>query len=502
MRSFTSLTLLSVIIPANPVHADFVLFSGIKFISESGKKIPAIIEGKINTNTGSAMLLVNHPAYGSFYLPKNECKVLKSENLVDKHRAELKKAAKQGELETLWNLARESVQYGIPANYFRAAELVLEKNPNHEEAKRAIRLMNEIDRELPESKDEETDHLKQSQITPPPGATFARSAHFLVLHDTKPTKIKAGKKILPPLIDQRLEALEQVYNSYFAFFWSRGYELPLPKRRLYVVLFSQERDFRQAARAIGIESASAVGFYSLERDVSYFFEFRGTPQFREAKKDVEDLRSIGKNKNVANRGDFNRLASALDVLMEDKCEKEDISVISHEAVHHLCAASGLMPNGHGTPNWAAEGIGTYFEASKATGWTGIGAVSDERLAFYRASSPAVRSKGGIEFVVSNDIFDLAKGDGGIFAAYGHSWAFTHFLMEKHFDRLMKYYKRFADGPKVGFVRLKRDVYLKHFDACFPRSERKELQAQFDRYMSNIKSDLEKTGSNISLFDLN
>jgi hypothetical protein len=293
-------------------------------------------------------------------------------------------------------------------------------------------------------------------------------------------------------VEQRLDTLEKVYRAFFAYFWSRGYEIEIPKERLFVVLYNRHSEFRQAADAISAP-ATAVGFYAPKRHVSYFFEFRGMEVMDKVKEATQKMRRIGNDRSVANRGDFIRMAKAFDALMEDYCEMQDLATISHEGVHHLCAASNLLPRDAGCPRWIWEGLGLCFETSKSTGWTGIGLVNDEQIAEFRNSANEVRQRGGINFIGTDGIFNQAGNDAAVFAAYSQSWAFTQFLMEKHFDKLMALCKRYQTAPRVGFVNVKPEVHQKYFDSVFPPSERDAIQNSFYSYMSGIKTELEKAG---------
>jgi hypothetical protein len=183
-------------------------------------------------------------------------------------------------------------------------------------------------------------------------------------------------------------------------------------------------------------------------------------------------------------------------MVEIMCEQQDVATISHEIVHQLGVNTGLTPSTKGYPLWAMEGLAQYFESPRNASWSGVGAINDESLEVYRKTSPQVISSGGISFVVSDGMFDSANRSNteSIVSAYAHAWALTHFLMENHFEDLMKLYKQYTYGPDliVGTA-LRPEVHRRHFDQVFKPENRKELQKNFDSYMRSMQTDLEKLG---------
>jgi hypothetical protein len=180
-------------------------------------------------------------------------------------------------------------------------------------------------------------------------------------------------------------------------------------------------------------------------------------------------------------------------MIEVARENQDIEVVTHEATHQMAGNTGLHPNNAAVPNWAAEGVATYFESPKEAAWAGIGVVNDRRLAWYRALERDTKHS-NIDFIVSNQIFMRAGSDIAVTAAYGQAWALTHFLMDRHFDKLMEYYKLAAKREFDESKKLDHKEYCKNcqsdFDTIFGE-DKTELTRQWRAYMDSLKTDLEK-----------
>jgi hypothetical protein len=477
--SFRLLGIITAAFLGSVAAADFVIF----MLSPS-KGLGVLLEGEVDTRNNAQLLTLRHKKYGEIILPRDQCKWFKAEDPRKKQAAALKAAAKTKDVDTLWRLAKDSIRRGNAGNYFRAAEIILEFDQEHKEAERANRLAALIDAEIPESKEEESKMRKDSKIEKK--VQFERSEHFLLMHDLSGSKRGLGKT---PRTAERLEVMEKVYKAFLAFFWSRGFELQPPKERLRVVLLEKEQDFKEFAASQDASSVSASGFFNLIDNVSYFYEHRGTPNYREMKSLTKELKDVGKERNVINRGDFVRLGKALDLMTEVWSEQDDIAVCSHEMTHQLAANTKLMPTNRGFPLWVAEGFACYFESPKDAQWSGIGAVNKERLAFYRKARRSNNSYCNVEAVVSDRIFLEARSFEERLNAYSVSWSLTHFLMEKHFDRLMAYYQKIAKLPPFEH-RLKPSDSASIFWSCFTGEQKQNLNAHWHAYMQGLKTDLE------------
>jgi hypothetical protein len=140
------------------------------------------------------------------------------------------------------------------------------------------------------------------------------------------------------------------------------------------------------------------------------------------------------------------------------------------------------------PSWVHEGLATYFECPADATWSGIGAVNEERLEWYKALAANQRDRSNIDFIVSDEIFDLAGSHASTLHAYGQAWALTHFMLERHFDKIFAYYKALGELPRD--LPLNPDFLKQLFNRVFGEN-RKELDQEWRLYMDSLKTDIDK-----------
>jgi len=182
-----------------------------------------------------------------------------------------------------------------------------------------------------------------------------------------------------------------------------------------------------------------------------------------------------------------RLADTLTLLVDIAREDSDIEVVSHEITHQMAGNTGLLPRHVRVPSWVHEGLATYFETPNGASWSGIGAVNNSRLELYRVLAPD-REHSNIDFIVGDQIFDYAATHAGTVHGYSQAWGLTHFLMEKHFDRFMAFYRRLGEMPPD--LILSAEALTELFDEAFEGHDRRELDAEWHRYMSRLRTDIE------------
>jgi hypothetical protein len=153
----------------------------------------------------------------------------------------------------------------------------------------------------------------------------------------------------------------------------------------------------------------------------------------------------------------------------------------------MAGNTGLLPRHVRVPSWVHEGLATFFEAPKGAAWSGIGAVNQSRLDWYRLLAPD-RVHSSLDFIVGDQIFDFAGNHVSKVAGYGQAWALTHFLMEKHFDRFLTFYRRLGEMPPD--LILSAEVVNAVFDESFRGIPRKSLESEWRAYMSTLRTDLE------------
>jgi hypothetical protein len=139
------------------------------------------------------------------------------------------------------------------------------------------------------------------------------------------------------------------------------------------------------------------------------------------------------------------------------------------------------------PRWVHEGLATYFETPNGATWGGVGAVNNSRLKLYRVLAPD-REHSNVDFIVGDQIFDFAASHGAVVHGYSQAWGLTHFLMEKHFDQFLSFYRLLGEMPPD--LPLSPDNLNQIFDKAFAGTSRSEIDAEWHAYMDTLKTDIE------------
>ena len=476
MRPSVLLLVLSMVLAsAAPAPGDILLYP------IPNTPLLCVVRGKVTVHQGGTLTL-RHPLFGDLYFDLSNIRYWKVPAPKVLANRKLNEATRSGNVDRCLEAARWALHNGQLEIFYNAATEAWKIQPDHPAIVRLIAMKKLIDRPIPPSTEQEKelrDYIKNDAKM-----TFVRSKHFLLLHDTSSEVDPYTEKTR---VEERIELLETVYESFLMKFCLEGYNLKVPEKRLKVALFSHRDDFL----ASGEEHLEiAAGFYSEKVNISVFYD-QGTNEIHETLEALSNVLQEKKEYAIKNRTpnakDTVRMANTLRVLTLVARKNADIEVVSHEATHHMAAATELFPNKAPVTTWAHEGIATYFESPSQAAWSGIGSVNEDRLESYRELARDTRHS-NIRFIVSDQIFSKVGTMDAMVHAYGQSWALTHFLMNRHFKELIKYYQLVAaleeEDP------LPADEYEDLFTQAFD-TELDVLEAEWRSYMKDLKTDLEK-----------
>ena len=446
-----------------------------------------LLEGRVSGRQ-SRIKVITHPKFREpqlklYYRRPSEPifvdSIFSAPSFQTQYRRRLENAEKQGSAQMM-KLAEWTVKHGMLPEFYETLDLVLQSTPVNKRAKQILDLKSKLSDPLPKTskeKQEIGDLLKRD-------LKYQSSPHYLLAYDTSEERAK-----------ERLELMERVYETFFMFFATKGRVLEKPAERLKVVLFNDHQDYEDFSVKLSPQLTSAAGYFAHGENIAIFYD-QGTGKIFEdlnqlakglatVKEDAKAKNRI-RNLKVTNLGDIVRLADTVELLRLVEIESQDVEVVSHEATHQLAANSGLFPRGIRVPRWVHEGLAQYFEAPKDATWSGVGAVNDSRLKYYRAlRSDTAHSN--IDFIVSDDIFDLAANHGSLLHAYGQAWALNHFLIDEHFDKLDTFWRILARLP-VDTV-FSEITLRKCFDEAFG-TDRNKLDDQWRTHMNSLKTDRE------------
>ncbi len=459
----------------HPLAAD-VLFYRLP-ISSGGV---VALEGSVTYNAGGTVTY-QHRRFGNIYFDLASTQVHKVPTIQSQFGRVLRESGNNPDI--MMDAAHWALKHGLLAQFYSTVDKILERDPQHRRAGLVKQLKADMDAPLPDSPALEKELRK---LVGRPDMQIKRSKHFLLLHDT-PNKTTRGQLTRA---DERLQLLETVYECFLLRFYASGVELQVPKELLKVVLFNEHDQFKLLAERMSPGLSSASGFWDSDTNVSVFFD-HGTTEHLKALKEATDALQADKRDAVrmraGNAASVVRLADTLSLLVEMEREDNDIEVVSHEATHQMAGNTGLLPRHVRIPSWVHEGLATYFETPDGGMWGGVGAINESRLNLYRVLERD-REHSNIGFIVGDQIFDYAASHGAKLHGYGQAWALTHFLLEKHFDKTLAFYRRLGELPPDTYP--SQDIVNRLFDECIG-IERGSLDQQWRAYMGSLKTNLEQ-----------
>jgi hypothetical protein len=460
--------------PPPHCHADFVIYT------LPGAKRPIILEGKTRV-VSPTILEFSYPGFSSITFSPKDVVSIKAPTRREEYRKTYNNAVRSQQVEDFLDAAKFALQHGFLKEFYQCCSDAYKIAPEHPtlirlaEAKRRIKAPLESHAEI-ERQFRETTGKKTMQA--------AVSHHYVMLHDlgspTQPNNARATK---------RLELLERVYESFFLKFAFDGIVLTPPKEHLMIMLFAEENTYLRYANSLDPDLQSASGFWSPKDNIGVFYDQGTTEEMKQLFQLSEELnRAKRKARGTANSREVAQTANSLDLLLRIAREESDIEVVSHEAIHQLAGNTGLMPRETVGLRWAHEGLASYFESPAAAGLSGVGTVNETRLIGYKKIA-RIPQLAPLELLVSDLLFDAAKTDNAVLDAYGYAWALTHFLMEKHFEKLVDYYKKCSELQADEQGAIERQILVNLFTDSF--GDLRHLESEFHHYMSTLKTDIQR-----------
>lgn len=449
-------------------------------------ELKIILNGRVQSNPGKTVSFFHQTIRDPLYFDLKDVEIVKAPTAQQEYNKRIGQAGKDADgvmKASIWALKK-----GLLREFYSGVEKVLALDPQHEAALKVQELKKKMDEPIKDNPALEQELRNYVKL---PGMQVLTSKHFVMLHDL-PTKPPQGKR--KNRAQERLDLLEQVYESFLLLFHAQDVELDIPRDRLKVLLFKDHKDYQDFSTSLSPTLISASGFWEPIRNVGVFYDHSTNKTFQALQKLQGELKKASDEAKKNRTGaDLIRLVKTIDLLIEVDRENSDITVVSHEATHQMAGNTGLLPRHVDIPRWVHEGLATYFEAPGDAAWAGIGAVSQERLEFYRALEQD-KIHSNIDFIVADQIFDYAKSHGALLHGYGQAWGLTHFLLENHIKEFVAFYRMLGEMPPD--VALNPKLLTDLFNRVFG-SDRTALDREWRQYMRSLKTDVERMEENSS-----
>jgi len=256
-----------------------------------------------------------------------------------------------------------------------------------------------------------------------------RGDHFVVLHDTDPTRAAA-----------RVALLERTHRRFYRMLSAVPNLEPVGKP-MVCVLFADRDDFvRYAERVDLIDMSWSGGYYSSRTNRMALYD--ATHGHHRPRRDATADHKTDASKRAA--GDDAMRPNGTDTNSTTK-PPLNMASTAHEAAHQLAFNSGLQRRGVMYPFWVSEGLACMFETNRAGEHFGLDKIPPVRLADLRRA----RRAGDLEQlgVFVRRTRPPTRNKDQLNAAYAQSWALFHMLFQTQPEALTDYLDQLAHAPR-------------------------------------------------------
>ncbi len=205
------------------------------------------------------------------------------------------------------------------------------------------------------------------------------SDHFQAVGDASESFIKIS-----------LGDCERIAQGYFDHFRAKGFDIRDPDRRLTLIVFVDDRQFRSFNKGV---ARWVLGLYKPTDNWLVLFDFRNATS--------QSLRQQGYQANMLN--------------------------LAHEATHLLAYNTGLLNRQGDVPRAITEGIATYSEARKVQGQSDPGQINSMRLDDLAHIQRRVNWISVAELLTDEKAAFGPTGD-RLLLGYAESWLLVYHLM--------------------------------------------------------------------------
>ena len=279
---------------------------------------------------------------------------------------------------------------------------------------------------------------------------------------------------------ERLDVLDQVFETYYLSLAIQGIDLTMPGRRLVSVWFARQADYVAFLRRIEASPfTDTQGYYHPSSRVVFAFDTRSSARQAQGRREIDRSRlDPSPSGSASELADLDRRLLLLDL----EWRSVDLGIAAHETVHQLMAASGLASRFDDLPNWIHEGFAAQFEVVRGGRWVGFGRINDQRIVDWRGIRPGPR------------LAPLLRDDGMTHGyhrdRYAESWAFVFFLRKTRPDDFTSFLDRLHAPRSANQDLATATVFAEVFGSDIDAIER-----DWRSFMANQLTPLEANASN-------
>lgn len=226
---------------------------------------------------------------------------------------------------------------------------------------------------------------------------------------------------------QKLAAgMERSYKWAHKFMEMLNLKALRPQSKLEIYYFGTNKEYQSYGSVVGGVPEWAAGFYMRPINRSSFYDMNDEPNVAQLKEQLKQLPSSNwREKQFIN----NRIKRRSDFY--------NVTIVQHEAAHHIHFNVGIFNKRGHTPRWLTEGLAQMFELPPGNLGGSLGATNHFRLAQFNQQYRDNRKA-----VVATRLF-IADDDQWKPERYPHGWAMVHYLWKKKREQFAVFMRKMA-----------------------------------------------------------
>lgn len=323
---------------------------------------------------------------------------------------------------------------------------------------------------------------KKVRATLPESFKLKHTLHYSIFYDTNEEDVGIFE-----------HAIERTYRSCVRYCVNLGIDVHQPDKKMITFFFNEfdsYRDYSKTLEGAGEATPNQLGFFLPSSNYTYFYNFRNTPSFKQAREQAEqNLAQLGEQmrgtKDPSQRKSIEQnIKKARYTINATKSFGGGVTeeTLQHEVAHQVLWNIGFHNPKEfiANPRWFAEGMAQLFEPVTDSKSGNMGVVNKTRCDVYHQLVQANRLFPLREFISTPRAFQRA--DAGTYA-YTQAWALCHYMTRVKRKELKAYVELLNERPK-GYKTTPEEE-IEAFEKCFGKLDKK-WERNWKNWMKNVR----------------
>lgn len=259
--------------------------------------------------------------------------------------------------------------------------------------------------------------------------------------------------------------LETIYRWNKRYAEMMGIPFHKPEYKLEMYYFGDYNEYRAYGSTLGFPVDSALGFYERNSNRSCFFDMMTSPNVVRLRERLKEKDIDWRTRQYIN----NRVRVYMEFL--------NLTVIQHEASHHIHFNTGIFNKKGDMPRWVTEGLAQMFELPPIRSGGSLGNTNHFRLnEFHQLYGHVDRVRNLKLFICQDGLWQGGQ-------SYSLGWALQNYLYKEFRDKYAEFMRKMAQ--REDDVEMTETQKQKEFEDLFGEVDDKWIK-KFHAYIMKIQ----------------